>query len=217
VGDVKVDLESLSYAAVDSKPVDADWSEIGWNEDGEGGFSYVEAHRCEGSHTLQQLVDGAEAVNLDPDEVEIDGDILDLDPILVTIDHECPACGAEHYQEGPMMNYYYPVDLDDEVEAAKLIVDTPLCVVKVNGQTGLALTGGGMDLSWEICEAFVRLGFVPPSHFCRDLPRMGPISARKLGLLEACLKGLEAQERWAQGGSERVRQMIAEAKGEVES
>lgn len=209
--DVKVDLTRLSYAAVDSKPVDADWSEIGldYDEMGEGGFSFWEYSQCDGPHTLDQAVDAADEQGIDHDDV----DLADVDELFLGR-HECPGCGAELYNEGPMMNYYYPVDLDDEAEAAKKLADTCLCVVKVNGQTGLALTGGGMDLSWEICEAFVRLGFVPPSHFCRDLPRMGPISASKLGVLEACLLGLEAQERWAQGGSERVRQMIAEAKGE---
>ena len=110
-----------------------------------------------------------------------------------------------------MMNYYYPVDLDDLDDAAKTIVDTPLCAVSVGGQTGLALTGGGMDLSWEICEAFLLLGFAPPAHFARNLPRMGREKSR-LGktILQGCLKSLEASERWAASGVADVKRMLEE-------
>ena len=74
-----------------------------------------------------------------------------------------------------MMNYYYPIDLDAErddlEEAAKKLVDLPLCIVTFEDSDtiALALTGGGMDLSWEICEAYMLLGYLPPLHFC-DLP-----------------------------------------------
>lgn len=69
--------------------------------------------------------------------------------------------------EGPMMSSYWPFDplTDFEPdEAAKLIVDLPLCIVQINeDEYGLALTGGGMDLSWEITEAFTRIGMLPPT------------------------------------------------------
>ena len=75
--------------------------------------------------------------------------------------------------EGPMMNYFYPVSDytpgDMEEWAAKLD-GLPLCVVELDGERGLALTGGGMDLSWEIAEAFIRLGYYPPTWI--DLPAM---------------------------------------------
>lgn len=91
---------------------------------------------------------------------------------------------VEPYQygaEGPMMNYWYPIEetreygrfahntFDPVAAAAKL--DGPLCLVLVDDEYGLALTGGGMDLSWEICDAFVQLGKCPPLHFL-DLPHM---------------------------------------------
>lgn len=75
--------------------------------------------------------------------------------------------------DGPMMNYFYPVSdytpggMD---EWAAKIADLPLCVVELDGERGLALTGGGMDLSWEIAEAYVRLGYYPPTWL--DLPAM---------------------------------------------
>lgn len=88
-----------------------------------------------------------------------------------------------HGSEGPMMNYRYPVegaDSDDvgtyrhrmdAIEAAYVLRGVPLCVVEYDDGIALALTGGGMDLSYEICEAFTLLGYYPPTAFC-DLPHM---------------------------------------------
>ena len=61
---------------------------------------------------------------------------------------------------------------NDEKEAAKALVDLPLCIVYLIEEEAyfLALTGGGMDLTWQICEAYMRLGYLPPTHFSR-LPR----------------------------------------------
>lgn len=80
--------------------------------------------------------------------------------------------------EGPMMSSYWPVrddatdlDEDDLCRMAAKIAHLPLCVVYVDGTVGLALTGGGMDLSWEIAEAFIRIGYYPPTGL-GTLPQM---------------------------------------------
>lgn len=76
--------------------------------------------------------------------------------------------------DGPMMNFLYPVAEEDESTArdwAYAIRDLPLCVVEVDGRHGLALTGGGMNLSWEIARAFVAIGYRPPVDVV-SLPRM---------------------------------------------
>lgn len=102
---------------------------------------------------------------------------------------------AENGCEGPMMNYYYPLpDLhrfDDDVnKAASAIADLPLCIVtfQETGDHALALTGGGMDLSWEICEAFIRLGWLPPVQYC-DLPDLA--GRNWPGTVQACLRSCE--------------------------
>lgn len=118
--------------------------------------------------------------------------------------------------EGPMMNYYYPLpDLrrvgDDPHEAASRIADLPLCVVEFqDGGYALALTGGGMDLSWEICEAFTRLGFLPPVHFA-DLPAMTgyPRTEEHRYTIQACVRSAEVAEGWAR----RTRERLTEAHG----
>jgi hypothetical protein len=74
----------------------------------------------------------------------------------------------------PCMNYFYPLKELDASDAIKLEeAKLPLCIIEFeSGDTGLALTGGGMDLTWEICQAFIVLGYYPPAHFAK-LPRMG--------------------------------------------
>lgn len=95
----------------------------------------------------------------------------------------CPVCDTEHdtesYDDGPMMSYYYPLpDGDVSSEDALKLAHLPLCLVNFHGsdnedrpEWALALTGGGMDLSWQIAEAHMQLGYMPPAFVC-NLPRM---------------------------------------------
>lgn len=136
--------ERLRVDYVDAKPQDRDWSE-GWGETWEA----LEAVRCDEC--------GAEVIGPD-DHVSAcangDEDVRDL--------------GAE----GPMMNYLYPLTDDDPRGCAVSIADLPLCVItdEEGEMLGLALTGGGMDLSYEIAQAYIACGYFPPAHF--RLPAM---------------------------------------------
>lgn len=121
-------------------------------------------------------------------------------------DAECSATG-DHVREaeGPQMNYWYPVTFPGNMsDAARLIADLPLCVVTVDGKEGIALTGGGMDLSWEICEAYMRLECAPPYHFASDLPDMsGRLDARRLAVLAACDRSIAILASWVENATER--------------
>jgi hypothetical protein len=89
-----------------------------------------------------------------------------------------------------------------------------LCVIKLrDGQTGLALTGGGMDLSWEICEAFVKLGFYPPAHFAR-LPKMAGRGEDKHDrrIIAKCRESLKIKARWAKNELSRFNEDWPRAK-----
>ena len=100
------------------------------------------------------------------------------------------------------MNYYYPLPSDAEFssEDAQNIDHLPLCIVHFieEERYALALTGGGMDLSWEICEAHMRLGYLPPTHF--RLPRMAGMTKtdRNTWVLEGCRRSAEIAINWAQ-------------------
>lgn len=160
-------VEDLYYSMIEVKPVGCDWSE-GYPER----WDYFASSCCE---KCGQAITGrnGEAHN-------------DIDP-----DSDCDGYVPEN--EGPMMNYYYPLPGfdDDPMEAAKKLDNLPLVIVQFqdSGDYALALSGGGMDLSWEICEAYMRLGYLPPAHFC-DLPEM-------------CGRGKSPRDRWIIAGCER--------------
>lgn len=164
-------VKDLYNSCVQVKPRDYDWTE-GYAEKWES----HEASRCEECNKLVIGRNGERHCDLDSDT-------------------ECQ--GYVPTNEGPMMNYYYPLPeyrfSDDAVLA---IADLPLCIVEFldSGEHGLALTGGGMDLSWEICEAFMRLGFLPPLHFC-DLPQMAG-------------RGQSVRDRWIIAGCRRSAQIV---------
>lgn len=104
---------------------------------------------------------------------------LDLDDFSALEAVEPSSWGSE----GPMMNYWYSLGdsrndysgariggwnhTADEIGTAYKLRDVSLCLVEVDGTFGLALTGGGMDLTWQIVEAHTLLGYLPPAKFCR--------------------------------------------------
>lgn len=188
-----VGINDLSCAAIESKPINYDWSQ-GYTE--EGGWDLFEASRCEKCNVPVVGCTGERHSDADS-KVECDGRIAE--------------------QEGPMMSYYYPLSEDlDTHEAARKLVDLPLCVVTVGDEIGLALTGGGMDLSWQICEAFMVLGYLPPFHFC-DLPAMSGrgTSAKDRWIAVGCQKTCTVVADWALRRSGRVQEMMSKARKEA--
>jgi len=69
------------------------------------------------------------------------------------------------YPEGPMMSAYWPLGtllpLGDPARTASAMRDLSVCLVQVDEVYGVALTGGGMDLSWHLASAAVAAGFLP--------------------------------------------------------
>lgn len=151
----RIAIKDLHAGSIDSTPISIDdWREVFAGHDGytQTENTFWEASTCEKCGTVVVMENGG------GNEKHCDATPFECDGYLSTA-------------EGPMMNYWYPIEISDGYDAAELIADLPLCVVQINGTFGLALTGGGMDLSWEICEAFTKLGELPPVHFC-NLPRM---------------------------------------------
>jgi len=183
-----VDVDQLSADAVDVKPHEYDWSE-GWPETWDW-YRIPDCPECdvacergEGDERWSWLCSN-EACENHGEEVDDDNDL----------------------DSGPMMNYYYELPNGDWSEdAARKIADLPLCIVyfEDSGEYALALTGGGMDLSWEICEAYIRLGLLPPVHYC-DLPGMsgrGKTAYSEEGrerdriIVEACKESVRVMQR----------------------
>lgn len=122
---------------------------------------------------------------------------------------------------GPMMNYAYELEVltpysergRTPAEAAELLVDLPLCLVEaefLSEDWYLALTGGGMDFSWEICEAYMRLGFIPPTEFA-DLPNMAgrPRDENDRKIIEACKRAYNEAAGRSKRGAENLENKFA--------
>lgn len=189
------DVDSLWYGCEDSKSREYDWSR-GY---GEEWTSYEATEvACTGGTVDCDQCDGGEVDQHDGSSVPCEvcegtGErpcTFEGAAVVRSGYWTCPECEQDHDSdscEGPMMNYYYPLpdhaDIDPAAAALKL-AHLPLCVVSfqqdgygwsdaaVDGDLpayALALTGGGMDLSWQIAEAHMRLGYMPPAFAC-DLP-----------------------------------------------
>jgi len=112
----------------------------------------------------------------------------------------------------PMMNYIYPLPhyRNSAKWAQNLIADTACVVVEVNGETCLALAGGGMDLSWDICLAYILLDYLPPLHFCH-LPEYagGPPKGKQITkfIIDACRRSCRVVREQAKRRLETLKDM----------
>jgi hypothetical protein len=191
------DLRNCTVGAAHRR---VDWSEI-LGEDLEGweAFEVVEWQDCNRELVVSSRMGCDQHRYIEPEFTVIneDGDEEEVENYcLGEMDHEV----------GPQMNFFYPAPIEDAEEAAFAIAHLPLCVVVMeDGEAGFALTGGGMDLSWEICAAYIACGFLPPLEYC-DLPDMagrGRQSDTAL-VLAACARSCEIAEGWAARKRERL-------------
>lgn len=185
---------------IESKPIDRDWSE-GYAEtwdiitpcfdcmEAEELFEYADDYGIGLSDdprelSRAELIEGLESIGIACYDNESDdllaaayGDSMIAGDLNGRSDYWADECrDSFHESSAPMMNYAYPVKLRDDMQeshAAKALIDLPLTLIReeCDGDYYLALTGGGMDLSAEICKAYIALGQRPPAHFCR-VPRM---------------------------------------------
>ena len=170
-------------------PIRVDWSDNNQDYDR---YSFYEAHTCEecGRLVVTSYV----------------GEIQHCD-----VYGENTNCTGYLYPEGAMMNYAYPISTErvGSIEsAALLIADLPLCLAEWEGSEFLALTGGGMDLSWEICAAYMRLGFLPPVHFS-DLPQYAGMTLNRHSrwILAGMRQSIKIQMRWLNSDLARLAQV----------
>lgn len=186
----------------------------GWDlDDNDESWSYYEAYKVDLDGHDEPFVmvasnDSPHAVVIPQlgwsySDSEYDGYVVDLsehdDTAVPLPEDEWDALFEEdpmvNGAEGPRMNYWYPCEVveDNPVQAAYILRGTPLCVVEVDGNWGIALTGGGMDLSWDIVLAYVLLGQLPPTHYAgslRGMPDLGRPDVEHM-LIRACLRSLD--------------------------
>jgi len=198
--------DKLSCEHVNTLPRDVNW-ESEWANLDDDEPRYWEASKCESCGGVLVFQDGCG----DETHCHARGNaVLDSsedDEAAETCDGHVGLC------EGPMMAYAYPCLWRDGEEAARLLVDLPVIpVVLADGLHALALTGGGSDLSWEICEAYVRLGFLPPLHYAGDLPRLAGLylTERRAKILDACEQSAKVALSWADSARKRIRALRKE-------
>jgi hypothetical protein len=99
----------------------------------------------------------------------------------------------------PVADYLHPLDarIDAaELQGALVLGRLPVRVVYYDFGGGvnlaLALTGGGMDLTWELVEAYMIAGQLPPAALARRLPHMSGrgASADDRAIIAACYESL---------------------------
>lgn len=189
------DKLSLSHESIDEKPVDIDW-------------------------TAAFLDGSAETIRPDFSEKEYALNFLENEGVHPSEDDDLTELAESTWEDNgcghPMMNYYYPIDLPHDSQSvedlqAKLHEVGPVVLVLLDDEPVLALAGGGMDLSWEICWAYILLGSYPPFHFCR-LPNYAGKTACKqnLTIIAACQESCRAM-------ASRVQQRIESLDGILDS
>ena len=156
-------VSNLSSAAIEAKPISTDWSE-GYTETWEQVYPDVDEWDLD---TCTNYLDD-QGFGYD----EQDGE--DDDDYLYDLREACREAVCEDDSFTPIFNFRYPLpdyrgyDGDDQTK----LMGGNVVLVEYEGEFFLALTGCGMDLSWDICQAYIALGFLPPVHFCNDLPRL---------------------------------------------
>jgi hypothetical protein len=126
-----------------------------------------------------------------------------------------PASECDGYvgSDGPMMDFLYalPVAPDDD-KIVEALADLPLCVITlpnaIEGEdTFLALTGGGMDMSWSIVEAYVRLGYLPPVYFSLPSFAGATLTTNRQRIIEACEESQRVAARSAEQALARLKEL----------
>lgn len=139
------DVSHLSVAVIDVTPRHVDFGE-GYGDT----WTYTQAAECSECKEPMLAQDG-------------ESHHRELDPRS--------ACDGYVSGSGPMMNFIYGLpEMPPDDEIVKALANLPLCIVsfphaREGEDTFLALTGGGMNMSWYIIEAYVRLGYLPPAYF----------------------------------------------------
>ena len=186
-------IKDLSCAAIDVKPMDYDW-QAGYGEAWEVIYPDVD------DWTRAQCVEWLDDKGQDTDG---DDDALRESVRIAMQD--------EDYAFMPMMNYAYPLPgfRGDPAKAQSLLDQYAgsVCIVAIGDDSFLALTGGGMDLSWEICEAYMLLGYLPPVHFC-GLPDYAGcrLTSKARWVIAGCKRSCHVMKNWCDS---RLRELAA--------
>lgn len=153
------------YTPVREEPQDFDWSEHqNWTEDGEAELVWNFWEPIDGPNGDRIVYSSQDMAAI---RYRKDGSPTSAQPYEEEYNNDTE---GGYVAEGPMMNYYWPLTHwlnADPYEVAERLRHLSVCLVKIERDDrdalwALALTGGGMDLSWNIAAAYIACGFMPP-------------------------------------------------------
>jgi len=142
----------------------------------------------------KQLDLSCEVINENPRYFDFSEEYLEQWELAVMPDEE----DEDYFM--PMMNYLYPLGEFFEVPSDWKEKLVSMTIVQIDEEYYLASTGGGMDMSWQICETYINLGYYPPTHFCQ-LPHMAGLSLNKKNrqIINCCNESIQIAISWLRG------------------
>lgn len=160
--------EDLSCAHVYTQSVDVDWANAGYDRGWEPVWpaTHLDGEdnpiEDEPVYYCDMCAEGWREDDLDIQEDADVGCCPDCGHAIATV---LDPIGFESLE--PAMSYHWPVRLPrDACEAAtaQAVLDcgSVALIAWNDGGHSIVLTGGGMDLSWDICAAYVACGQLPP-------------------------------------------------------
>jgi hypothetical protein len=212
---------SLSCASVTADSRSVDWRDA-LDENGEGwrAADVVTCSDCGRRHvvTMPGGIGGEECgdvVRNNPDDYGIDEYSPRYDKAI-----ECDATIDDF--DGPMMSAFWPCEhrlsLEDAARALDKFGAGSVCAVEFeSGETGFALTGGGMDLSGHIAAAYVAVGHLPPASLRLEAHMFLEPTARARKILRACAKSGKVAANWALTASRRNTATLREVEAKAAS
>jgi hypothetical protein len=116
--------------------------------------------------------------------------------ILGEIRHEYVSVvtNDDGWREAPAMPWAWPLpdfNLSAEESQARLdLYGSGIRLFSVNGDVVLGLNGGGWDMSWDICYAYLLLGYLPPLEVVQNLKweERSPLDDKKAYILSGAAR-----------------------------
>lgn len=211
-------VEELSYANIDVKPIDYQWT-------GNNHKDYCEGRSAdEDSGMWRQIYPKFDLTNAnlklkEHGESAVEPDDHSDDNSVEEATGQANERLREIYRDGdnfqPMMNYYYPLDAHhwhgrpEELQARLDLFGGACLLAEIDDGVVLALMGGGMDLTWDICLAYVLAGCLPPAHFASDLPEFSgmKLDTKHKIIMAACERSLRGMIERQERGLKRLRDL----------
>lgn len=155
------------------------------------------------------------ALRMEDDKAEHDEDALEQ-----AVEEFRSSSAYYEWEEAfqPMMNALWPCEprygMTDE-DAATAIDRYAGSTVLVtlnsevhNGLQGIAMTGGGMDMSWDLCAAYICCGCIPPVRLLSSVPHFA--GQRMAPMKQAVLECMDLAADWLEARAQRMRSYRAE-------